>query len=937
MNINKLFKYTLLGLCAAPLAASAQVELADKQAQKVTLGYEEEISEFLTTAATTTITAEELQRTSAVSLADALYGKLLGLTATQNTGFKGEEGKGASFNIRGIQTKAGSTEDYQDANDILILVDGVERPIDRISVEEVESVTVLKDAAAVALFGHEGINGVLYVKTKRGQANSGNHIKAGYSHKFQFDPQFADMVDAYGYANALNRARQNDGLALAYTDAELARFQDGSDPYVYPNVNWRNEAFKNTADENQAYVSMYGGSDKVQYYTQLNYTDARGLYKNTVQDNWDSQLKYSKANIRANVDFKISESTKVSASMLAIFMETNGLNGVNSNDAWWHLYKTPAVAFPVQTQNGVWGGSQSFGDFNILAKMQGTGFQKTHQRQIWADMVLNQDLSSLVKGLKFYIGASYDNSSNIIEQNVKGYQYGWNYYDATGSLAETVMGTVEDKLRFSNWVDTQWRIATMNVGLKYNTMFDNGDHLGLNANYNIKGEFRDGQHHTWYRANGQLATHYDHANKFVADLVLAANGSNRCYPAKWAFSPTLGLGYIFVNNDDDDAFFNYGKVRGSAGIQHTDFTPEAGMWLSPWDASHGSFVHSNNFAVAWGAFLQAFPTENFLQETAYKANIGTDFRLMKSLDLTVDGFYQKRTNILVPANQLNSAVVGIQSAYDDKGMVSSYGVEAGLRYAKTFANDFSLYGGAMLTAYKSQVDAWIENPAYDNLSIIGDPADAARGLVALGFFESEEDIAGSPRQEFGQVKPGDIKYKDVNGDNVINENDYVALDYGTSFPSLNYAFNLGFEFKGVGINASFQGAGNQIKNIHYVDGVWGALSDNRNLSVEYNNNCWDAVGASALYPRLSTEQVANNEQASTIWYRNVQWFKMRDCELYYRLPESVTSSYRISGAKVFLQGQNLLSWSNIGALDAENLNTGYPVMKSVNLGLSVTF
>lgn len=937
MNINKLFKYTLLGLCAAPLAASAQVELADKQAQKVTLGYEEEISEFLTTAATTTITAEELQRTSAVSLADALYGKLLGLTATQNTGFKGEEGKGASFNIRGIQTKAGSTEDYQDANDILILVDGVERPIDRISVEEVESVTVLKDAAAVALFGHEGINGVLYVKTKRGQANSGNHIKAGYSHKFQFDPQFADMVDAYGYANALNRARQNDGLALAYTDAELAKFQDGSDPYVYPNVNWRNEAFKNTADENQAYVSMYGGSDKVQYYTQLNYTDARGLYKNTVQDNWDSQLKYSKANIRANVDFKISESTKVSASMLAIFMETNGLNNVSSNDAWWHLYKTPAVAFPVQTQNGVWGGSQTFGDFNILAKMQGTGFQKTHQRQIWADMVLNQDLSSLVKGLKFYIGASYDNSSNIIEQNVKGYQYGWNYYDATGSLAETVMGTVEDKLRFSNWVDTQWRIATMNVGLKYNTMFDNGDHLGLNANYNIKGEFRDGQHHTWYRANGQLATHYDHANKFVADLVLAANGSNRCYPAKWAFSPTLGLGYIFVNNDDDDAFFNYGKVRGSAGIQHTDFTPEAGMWLSPWDASHGSFVHSNNFAVAWGAFLQAFPTENFLQETAYKANIGTDFRLMKSLDLTVDGFYQKRTNILVPAGQLNSAVVGIQSAYDDKGMVSSYGVEAGLRYAKTFANDFSLYGGAMLTAYKSQVDAWIENPAYDNLSIIGDPADAARGLVALGFFESEEDIAGSPRQEFGQVKPGDIKYKDVNGDNVINENDYVALDYGTSFPSLNYAFNLGFEFKGVGINASFQGAGNQIKNIHYVDGVWGALSDNRNLSVEYNNNCWDAVGASALYPRLSTEQVANNEQASTIWYRNVQWFKMRDCELYYRLPESVTSSYRISGAKVFLQGQNLLSWSNIGALDAENLNTGYPVMKSVNLGLSVTF
>ncbi|MCQ2196162.1 MAG: SusC/RagA family TonB-linked outer membrane protein [Bacteroidaceae bacterium] len=937
MNINKILRYTLMGICAAPLTVNAQVKLADKQTQKVNLGYEVEISEFLTTAAATTITAEELQRTSAVSLADALYGKLLGLTAIQNTGFKGEEGKGATFNIRGIQTRQGSTANFTDANDILILVDGVERPIDRLLVEEVESVTVLKDAAAVALFGHEGINGVLYVKTKRGKANSGNHVKAGYSHKFQFDPQFADMVSAFDYATALNIARKNDGLAPAYTADELAKFQDGSDPYVYPNINWKEQAFRNTAHESQAFVSMYGGSEKVQYYTQLNYTDARGLYNNTKQENWDSQLKYSKANIRANVDFRISESTKISASMLAMFMETNGLNNVSSNDAWWHLYKTPAIAFPVQTANGVWGGSQTFGDFNLLAKMQGTGFQKTHQRQVWANMMLDQDLSMFVKGLKFYIGASYDNCSNIYEQNIKGYQYGWNYYDAVGSLAETVMGTKEDKLRFSNWVNNQWRLGSMNVGFKYNTQFGNGDNLGLNANYNIKGELRDGQHHSWYRANWQLATHYDHANKLMADLVLAANGSNRSYPAKWAFSPTLGLGYIYANNTDEDAILNYGKVRASAGIQHTDFTPEAGMWLAPWNMSHGQFVHDTSFQSSWGAFLQAFPTEDFMQETAYKVNVGTDIRLMNSLDFTLDAFYQKHSNILVPANQKNSAVVGIQSAYDDKGEVSSYGVEAGLRYAKVFENGLNVYGGVMLTATKSKVDSWIENPAYKNLSVIGDAADAPRALVALGFFESEDDIANSPRQEFGQVKVGDIKYKDVNGDNVINQNDYVALDYGTSFPSLNYAVNLGVEYKGFGINATFQGAGNQMKNIRYVDGVWGALSNNRNLSAEYYNNCWDNAGSAALYPRLSTESVANNEQESTIWYRNAKWFKMRDFELYYKLPASVLSSLKINGAKIFLQGQNLLSWSSIKAMDAENLNTGYPVMKSVNLGLSVTF
>ncbi len=937
MNINKISRYTLLGLCAAPLAVSAQVKLADKQVQKVNLGYEVEISEFLTTAAATTITTEELQHTSAISLADALYGKLLGLTAVQNTGFKGEEGRGGSFNIRGIQTRAGSTANFSDANDILILVDGVERPIDRISVEEVESVTVLKDAAAVALYGHEGINGVLYVKTKRGIANEGYHVKAGYSHKFTFDPQLADMVGAFDYASALNKARQNDGLSPAYSSSELAKFQDGSDPLVYPNLNWKDQAFKNTASENQAYISMYGGNDKVQYFTQLNYTDANGLYKNTKQPNWDSQLKYSKANIRANVDFNVSETTKVSAQMLAMFMETNGLNSVNSNDAWWHLYKVPALAFPVQTESGVWGGSQTYGDFNLLAKIQGTGFQKTHQRQIWANLTLNQDLSMFVKGLSFYFGASYDNSSNTYEQNTKGYQYGWNYYDASGNMAETVMGTKEDKLVFNNWVESQWRAATMNVGFKYNTQFANGDNLNLNTNYNIKGEMRDGQHHTWYRTNWQLATHYDHANKFLVDLVLAANGSNRSYPAKWAFSPTLGLGYIVVNNDAEEAILNYFKVRASGGIQHTDFAPQAGLWLSPWDASHGQFVHSTNFQASWGAFQQSFPTEDFLQETAYKANIGTDFRLFKALDITLDAFYQKRTNILVPANQLNSSVVGIQPSYDDKGEVSSYGIEAGLRYAKTFANSLNLYGGVTFTATKSKVDAWIENPAYENLSLVGDAADAPRGLIALGFFENDADIANSPRQEFGQVKPGDIKYKDVNGDNVINQNDYVALDYGTSFPALNYGINLGAEFKGIGINVTFQGSANQMKNIHYVDGVWGALSDNRNLSEEYYKNCWDNAGSLALYPRLSTESVSNNEQSSTLWYRNTKWFKMRDCEIYYRLPESLLSQIKVSGAKLYVQGQNLFSWSNIDALDAENLNTGYPVMKGVNLGLSVTF
>lgn len=927
MKFKSILIYTFAGLCTAPMMVSAQVTLSDKASQKVDLGYGVEQSEFLTTAAATTITAEELRRTSAISLADALYGKLLGLNAYQNTGFKGEEGRGASFNIRGVQTTG--------ERDILILVDGVERPIDRLTVEEVESVTVLKDAAAVALYGHEGINGVLLVKTKHGTKDGKFRFKVGASHKIQFDPQMADMVSAYDYAKALNTARLNDGSTPAYTDAELQKFADGSDPLVYPNVNWKDEVFKNTAHETNAYLSFYGGNDKVQYYTQLDYTDARGLYKNPDQGDWNSQLKYSKANIRANVDFEVSKTTRVSANILGILMETNGVPNVNSNDAWWHLYKVPAVAFPVKTAGDVWGGSQTFGNFNLLAKTQGAGFMKTHQRQIWANMTLEQDLDVITKGLKFYVGASYDNSSNTIETRSKGYQYGWNYYDAGGVMQETVMGTIEDKLVFSNWVDSQWRIASFNAGFKYATQLGNGDNIAANANYNMKSEIRDNQSNTWYRANWQLALHYDHANRFMADVVLAANGSNRSYPAKWAFSPTAGLGYIYANNPD--GILNYGKVRLSGGIQHTDYVPANGLWLAAWNSGHGNWWYGNNFASSWGAFLTQFPTDDFAQETAYKANIGTDLRIANQLDVTLDLFYQQRRNILVSAAQLNSAVVGIQSAYDDKGRVASYGLELGLRYAKTFANGLNVNAGASFSTVKNEILEWIETPAYPNLSVVDGPADAERGLIAEGFFQSQDEIDNSPVQQFGQVKVGDIKYKDVNGDNVINQNDFVAQDYGNAFPALNYAFSLGAEFKGFGINATFQGAGHQVKNLRYVDGVWGALSDNRNLSQEYYDHCYDVAGANADYPRLSTENVANNAQNSTIWYRNVSWLKLRDCELYYKLPANLIEPMKITGAKVFVQGQNLLSFDNIDAMDAENLNTGYPVMKSVNIGLSVEF
>ena len=249
--MNKhIVKTCLAGLMAFATVASAQNSLTEKENTAVDLGYGVENNLAVTSAAVSVITAEELQQTSAINLADALYGRLLGLTALKNGGFSGDDNYGASFNIRGYQTLSD--------NSMLILVDGMPRPIDRLSVNEVESVTVLKDAAAVALLGYKGVNGAILVKTKRGNTEKVN-VDVTYNHKFTFAPEIADFVDGHTYAQAMNEARSNDGLAPAYKDMELELFKAGTDPYYYPNVDWADEVMEDLGSEDQVNLSIHGG------------------------------------------------------------------------------------------------------------------------------------------------------------------------------------------------------------------------------------------------------------------------------------------------------------------------------------------------------------------------------------------------------------------------------------------------------------------------------------------------------------------------------------------------------------------------------------------------------------------------------------------------------------------------------------------------------
>ena len=925
MKTNRML---IIAAAAFSLTASAQVKLNDNSANAYDLGYGVEISNYLSTASATTITGEELQQTSATNLAQALYGRLPGLTALSKGGFSGDEDKGASFNIRG----------YHTLNDksILILVDGYERPIDRISVEEVESVTVLKDAAATALLGHEGINGAILVKTKRGAVGK-THVKANYSHKFQFSPEFADMVDGYQYADALNRARINDGLTAAYTEQELNLFKNGSDPCFYPNVKWRDLTFKNKAEEDHAYLSVYGGTSKVKYYTNIDYTDARGAFKNTKLADYNAQLRQSKANIRTNLDFNLTSTTLMSVNLFGMFQETKRPSDIGADDATYAIYSLPASAFPVKTTTGIWGGNETYGDANPIAKIQESGFYKTHQRQLWVDAKLTQKLDFLLNGLSLFVSAGYANSSIYAENMHKAHEYGYERYTGTigdiNNVALITFGNKETNLTFGNWNAGQWWKAKSSIGVNYKHSFLADDHFSATAIFTNSGSSNDGRGNTFYRKNIMGAFHYDLQNRYIVDLVLAGNGSNRTYPSKWAFSPTLSLGWIYTNNNE--GFFNYGKLRASAGIQHTDYMPTYGMWLSTWDASHGYVIIGNSYTPTWGASLGSFPTTDFSQEKSTSFNVGTDLRLANALDLSFDAFYQLRSHIMLSANNENSSVVGIQSSYNDVGKVKSYGFEVSAKYVKQIIPDLNLNLGANLSWARNEVTKYIGTPTYPLLDPVGHRVNEAWGLKSAGFFKNQADIDASYRQEYSTVSPGDIKYQDLNGDQVINEFDKASLDGATGVPELNYAFNVGLEYKGLGLNAWFQGTGNYMK--YLPSAIWGGMANNGNLSVGYFNNCWDVAGDNALYPRLTTLNNSNNNQASDIWWKSVHFLKMRNIEVYYKVPTTLLSKLSLTEAKLFVQGENLLSFDNVDAMDAEVLSTAYPMFKGINIGITLTF
>lgn len=908
----------------------------DYSSEKVNYGFGLQQTNAESTGAVSTVYAENIDKSSAFSIGNSLYGNVLGLTTMQGTGVVWEQMP--SMYIRGLKTLNGN-------NGILLVVDGLERDnnwqaLKYITPEEVESVSVLRDAAALALYGYRGVNGVVNIVTKRGKYNS-REINFSYDHAFNYMTRKPELADAYTYASALNEALTNDGKQVRYSQDELNAFKNGTSPYLYPNVNWWEEVFRNRGASDIATLSFRGGSTKMRYYTMMNLQNNRGFIKNfDANTDYSTQEKYSKANFRTNLDIDLSPKTKMQANIMGILNEFSR-PGMGSDNLISKLYQLPSAAFPIRTESGLWGGNTTWGEnWNPVALTEGRAYSKGHTRGLYADMSLRQDLSSLTKGLGASVRMGYDNLASYWENHTKGYKYGMasvaSWENGLPVAGDEVTGGKDTEMSGDSKLDWQYRAFNFQLNVDWQRQF--GAHsLYSMLLYSYKYDNAKGINNTFYRQNAGWYTHYGFKNRYFADFTLMASASNLLAPDhRWNVSPTVGLAWLISNEKfmQSQNMVDFLKLRASFGMLNTDNIPGNGYWNETVGGGNG-YPINNNFGGDGGWHEGRLASVNGTTEKAYKYNAGVDATLFKGLTLTVDGFYERRSDIWVSSDGQNSAVLGATSPYVNAGIVDSWGTEIGANYCKKIGSVEVNLGGTF-TYNRSKIIEMLEEPAaYDYTRSTGNPVGQIFGLQAIGYFVDQADIDNSLPQQFGPVKAGDIKYKDMNGDKVINSDDRVAMGYNSTCPEIYYSFSLGLEWKGLGFSAQFQGVGNYTAILSGT--YYHPLVDNTTISNYAYRNRWTPETPNARFPRLTSETVDNNLQTSSLWLADRSFLKLRNCEVYYKLPSSWLNKFWMKNAKVYVRGVDLLCFDSIDQLDPEAMNNSYPATRSIHVGLSVGF
>ena len=943
MNNKNIIVLTLLAGISLPAAAqkdSTGISFVD---QTIEVGANKDFTRAQSTAAVSVITNRDVNKRSAKNIGNSILGQGNGLVSLQGSGTYFEQNP--TFYVRGLQSLSGSTP--------LILVDGVERDISIVSADEVDHVSILKDAAAVALYGYKGANGAILITTKRGEYNSKN-IRVTYDHLFNTQVNRPKFVDGATFASAVNEAMTNEGAAPRYTADELAAFQSGQYPYQYPNVNWVDETFRKNGATNKLGVEFSGGGERFRYYTTLNLLSDKGFIKNFAEnEGYSTQDKYVRGNLRTNLDIDLTPTTMLKVNMLGILSEMSRPG--SKADLWDMVYSLPSSAFPVKNENREWGGSSTYsGELNPVAQSTGAAYYKIHERALYADMTLNQDLKYWLEGLSMTLRLGYDTYSTLYEDHSMTYVYG--NYPVTGWQGGAPVkgdywtsgtpGTMGKGAATDQWA----RRLVFSAGLNFDRTFNEKHYIYSQLKWDYEYQNATGSTgYTVYRQNASFLGHYGYDNRYIGELALVYSGSNRLAPGtKWNLSPTVSAAWVLSNENflKDNPVVNFLKLRASFGIINADYLPGDNVW-DYYVQSYGANASYNypfgsgyeaNTGNAFGSMIRGrIAAENPSHEKAYKYNVGIDATLFGGLNVELDAYMQQRKDIWVSGAGAYSSLIGFEAPYTNAGKVNSKGFEISLDYTKTIG-DLTFNVGGSFNYNKNEIKDQAEEPkAYANLVETGNPLNSTYGLVAIGLFKDQADIDNSPKQNFSTVYPGDIKYQDINEDGVIDANDKTKIGYSAYAPEIFYNFHAGAEYKGFGFDLMFQGVGRYTANLS-AKGMYWPLLNSTSLSQQYYDGRWTSSNPNAEYPRLSTTSNANNYQTSTFWQRDRSFLKLRNVEVFYNLPKSLLEQTGfVKTAKVYVRGVDLLCFDHIDEADPESYGVTAPLNKSIVVGVQMSF
>lgn len=910
-----------------------------------------------TLGASSTVYTNDLIKYQSATILTGLQGRLKGLNVAPFRGMQllRTDANTKSDIVGAIPNVGGGI--YGDNSEFLIsargqspiaIVDGVERDLYSIDPEAIESVTIQKDALSNMFLGMRSSRGALIITTKNPDAKGGFHLsltgKFGISSALKSGP---NPLSAYQYAYLLNEALLNDGKSPLYTYDDFEAYRNGTSPYLHPDVNWK-DAIMNNSTTSQAYnLNVTGGGRVAQYFVSLGYYSENGLFKTSDANSYNTNFKYNRYLITSKVNINVTDEFKVSMSLMGRIEEGNqpgGISGTGYSDLLSNVWQTPNNAYPVLNPNGTYGGNASYTQ-NLYAQTTGSGYISSNTRDVVGTINLKYDFDKLVRGLS--VGATGNISSQVRNAIVRTKQAQVFQYSITqqGNEAYDKYGDVSSQTNSYRSVSTyQYMYGKMYVdwerqfgmhGVKASLW---GDTRTILNNYDLP----------MIPSNIGQKVEYNYDNKYFAQAAVTESYYNRYDNGRrWGTFWAVGLGWDISKEKFMEASkIDQLKLRATYG--HTgNGIDNAGYfsYLKRYNED-GGFWYSNGTSMSnGGSVSEISPLANTLLtwEKGRKVNVGLDLTLLKNrLTLSAD-YYNDYYYDILQSRGKSIQLLGIAYPAENIGKTRYYGLETQLSW-QDHIGKVNYYVSANWSMEQNKRLFMDEQYVpYDYLKMTGQPTGTIYGLVATGFLTAKDIADGYPVMNgFNNIQAGDVKYKDMNGDGEINEFDRTVI--GGDKPTCYFGIDLGFEWKGLEVTALIQGAYN--RDLYNSDRTLleGFQVIGQSYGQAYTNllNRWTPETAeTATYPRLTAGgNMYNygNNWNSSLFVQNGNYIRLKNATVSYKLPENFCRNY-LGGlrVKIFVQGQNLLTWSRTRLQDPEVTFTSYPLQRTITTGINLNF